>query len=173
VSVSGCGASTTNAFGGVAQEGGASSSSSSSGPGHVVPGSASSSSAVPATSVGNSGAELGQPGAIADNPLAEVQAAMQDVEFDLPRNGGIVRRLGQPIGKLSLWPNGKNIGVKCSLHTSCSIVVGSKVPLEACVLWLARGVPPPAMSSLAERAELKKQHQKAPKPRVLPPSAVL
>ena len=155
-------------------EGGASSSSSSSGPVQLIGGSASSSSAalapcvaVPSPSAGDSGAELGQPRASASTTTTEVQALMQDVDFDLPTNGGIVRRLGQPIGKITPWPNGKNIGVRCSMHPSCSVIVGSKVPLDACVLWLARGVAPPPLCTSGERTELKNQHQKCPKPRAI------
>lgn len=89
------------------------------------------------------------------------------IEWDPIGEGGLVRRDGRPVGKVTAWPNGKNLGVKCMLHSGCTHVVTSKVQMEECARWLAAGREPPKVCSREMAKELKDEHKAVRKP--MPP----
>lgn len=78
---------------------------------------------------------------------------------------GFVRRNGVTIGKLTPWANGKNLGIKCWMHPSCTLVVSHRVPVMNCVRWIAMGIELPDPCSAAERAALKQAHKAVPRPK--------
>ena len=109
-----------------------------------------------------------QMSATAQVPPASSTDEMQDVvEFDGLDKGGLVKRGGEAIGRISALKNGSH-GVRCYMH-SCSLVISKKVPVDDCVRWLAEGVKRPPMCTVKELADLKAQHMKAKRPSVPPP----